>query len=102
MLTTRDEIKGWNSDLGDFTAKKLANGQQAFQTTDGNLYTHKIGNVSGEDIYQKIDVPTGGNSYTAPGAEKFIPKDFDASSLPPPKELSSAEYFRRHHNFKPR
>ena len=94
--------KMWNRDLGDFTVKKLANGQQAFQTTDGNLYTHKIGNVSGEDIYQKIDVPTGGNSYTAPGAEKFIPKDFDASSLPPPKELSSAEYFRRHGNFKPR
>ena len=94
--------KMWNSDLGDLTVKKLANGQQVFQTTDGNLYTHKIGNVSGEDIYQKIDVPTGGNSYTAPGAEKFIPKDFDASSLPPPKELSSAEYFRRHGNFKPR
>lgn len=43
-----------------------------------------------------------GYSSTAPGAEKFIPKDFDASSLPPPKELSSAEYFRRHGSFKPR
>ena len=53
------EIKGWNDDLGNFTMKKLPNGQEVVQTTDGNLYTHTRGNVSGQEIYQKIDGVTG-------------------------------------------
>ena len=64
--------------------KKLPNGQQVVQTTDGSLYTHKMGNISGDEIYQKIDGVTGkaiGNpTYypkldDAPTAADFIPKD---------------------------
>jgi hypothetical protein len=83
FLPSKD-IKGWNSDLGDFTIKELPNGQQVVQTTDGNLYTHTRGNVSGQEIYQKVDDVTGKAigkpTYhpiqdNGPTGADFVPKD---------------------------